>query len=133
VILNDPHEHWRMEPVGPAKMIEPGIVMYWFGADLFYANVGHFVREIHTVALDSPGVRWLIVDAGAMTDIDYTAGGMLRDLHKELTTRGIRIALARVSPDFKHDLDALDLTALIGPQWIFASRRDCIAACQQTM
>jgi len=133
VILNDPREHWRMESVkqGKGEMIEHGIVVYWFGADLFYANVGHFVREVHEVALDSPGVRWLIVDAGAMTDIDYTAGEALRGLYEELTKRGVGVAVTRVSTAFKKDLDDLGITAMIGERWIFASRRDCIAACRQ--
>jgi MFS superfamily sulfate permease-like transporter len=131
VILNDPHEHWRMEPVAPGKMIEPGIVAYWYGADLFYANAAHFAEQALTLVLDSPSpVRWLILDAGAMTDIDYTAAGMLRDLHDDLAKHGIGLAVARVSNAFRQDLDDLGLTALIGPHLLFASRRDCIAACR---
>ena len=30
VILADAHDHWRMEPAATRKMIEPGLVLYWF-------------------------------------------------------------------------------------------------------
>ena len=66
LVLRDPVEHWRMEPVNTVKMLEPGLLMYWFGADLYYANANHFVEEAHRlVSQASTPVRWLAVDAGA--------------------------------------------------------------------
>jgi len=56
-----------MISVGPGKMVEPGVVVYWFGADLYYANVSHFAEQARTLAAHGQGsVRWLVVDAGAL-------------------------------------------------------------------
>ena len=78
LVLRDPVEHWRMEPANTVKMLEPGLLMYWFGADLYYANVNHFVEEAHRLVSQAPApVRWLAVDAGAITDIDFTASRAL--------------------------------------------------------
>lgn len=131
IILTDPVEHWRMEPVVPGQMIEPGLVMYWFGADLYYANANYFAEQAWHLATHSPSpVRWLVVDAGAITDIDVSAGKMLKVLQHDLAKRGVALVLTRVSDSLKADLDHQQLTDVIGGHRIFGSRRDCLAAYQ---
>jgi MFS superfamily sulfate permease-like transporter len=129
VILSDPDEHWRMEPVTPGKMIEPGLVMYWFGADLYYANANHCVEQAHLLVNQSPTpVRWLVIDAGAITTIDFSAGRALHELQQDLAKQGVVLALTRVSTNLREDLDRLELTKGIGTNRMFVSRRDCLAA-----
>jgi MFS superfamily sulfate permease-like transporter len=129
VILSDPAEHWRMESVAPGRMIEPGLVMYWFGADLYYANANHFTEQARLLVAQSPSpVRWLVVDAGAITRIDYSAGGAIRELRQDLAKHGVVLALTRVSASLREDLDRQELTEAIGAGRIFGSRRDCLAA-----
>jgi high affinity sulfate transporter 1 len=133
VILTDPLEHWRMEPVGPGKMIEPGLVMYWFGADLYYANANYFAEQAFRLATQSPSpVRWLVVDAGPVTDIDYSAGKMLKELQRELAARGVALVFTRVSEGLRRDFDRQQITDAIGIHRMFASRRDCLAAYLET-
>ncbi len=129
VIMRDPVEHWRMDPVVPGKMIEPGVVMYWFGADLYYANANHFVEQANSLVKDAASpVRWLVVDAGAITDIDFSAGRALLELHQDLAKQGVALALARVSTGLRADLDQQELTGVIGANRIFSSRKHCLAA-----
>ena len=129
IILGDPVEHWRMETVSPGKMIEPGLVMYWFGADLYYANANYFAEQAQMLVAQSPQpVRWLVVDAGAITDIDYSAGTTLKELQQDLAKQGVVLALARVSTGLRADLDRLELTGVIGVNCIFDSRTNCLAA-----
>ena len=131
IILTDPLEHWRMEPVVSGKMIEPGLVMYWFGADLYYANANYFAQQAwHLVAHSPSPVRWLAVDAGAITDLDCSAGDMLKELWREFAKRDVTLVLTRVSESLREDLDRQQLTGAIGVHHIFGSRRDCLAAYQ---
>jgi len=131
IILTDPVEHWRMEPVGEVKMIEPGVVMYWFGAELYYANANYFAEQALYLVTHAPStVRWLVVDAGAIADIDYSAGKMLERLQGELAKMGVALVLTRVSESLKAGLNRQQLTNVIGVDRIFASRRDCLAALQ---
>jgi MFS superfamily sulfate permease-like transporter len=131
IILTDPLEHWRMEPVVSGKMIEPGLVMYWFGADLYYANANYFAQQAWRLVAHSPSpVRWLAVDAGAITDVDCSAGDMLKELWREFAKRGVTLVLTRVSESLREDLDRQQLTDAIGVHHIFGSRRDCLAAYQ---
>ena len=129
IVLTDPVEHWRMEPVIPGKMIAPGLVMYWFGAELYYANANYFAEQALHLVVHSPSpVRWLAIDAGAIADVDYSAGRALEELRRELATRGVTLVLTRVSESLMADLDRQQLTGAIGIDRIFGSRRDCLAA-----
>jgi high affinity sulfate transporter 1 len=131
LILRDPVDHWRMEEVAPGKMTEPGLVMYWFGADLYYANVPLFVEEVLRLsACGPPTVRWLVVDSGAITGIDYSAASSLKQLHQDLERRGVVLAFTRVNADFRASLDRMGLTEIFGAKHIFNSRKACLAAFQ---
>jgi sulfate permease, SulP family len=131
ITLHDAVDHWKMEPPTPGKMIEPGLVMFWFGADLFYANAGFFEEQARRLVNESPEpVRWLAVDGSAMTAIDFTAGTMLRNLKEDFAKRNVTLAFTRVSPMLRRDLDRLSLTDVVGPDRIFASRHACLAAYQ---
>ena len=58
-------------------------------------------------------VRWFIVDAGAITDIDYSAAQSIRDLIDDLRRRGVGIVFARVSSYLRSDMDRHGITAVI--------------------
>ena len=131
IVLTDPVERWRMEPVAAGKMIEPGLVMYWFGAELYYANANYFAEQALSLVVHSPSpVRWLAIDAGAIADIDYSAGKALKELQRQFAKRGVTLVLTRVSESLRADLDRQQLTDAIGVHRIFGSRRDCLAAYQ---
>ena len=49
-------------PVAPNVVTEPELVLYRFGAPLFYANVGRFLEEVSSVVSPMPSVvRWVVV------------------------------------------------------------------------
>ena len=90
------HDAWRLVPAVPGAVTEPGLIIYSFGAALFYANASLFDKEVRGLVGPTPSpVRWLIVDAEAITNVDYTAARMVRQLHKELVDRGVVLAFAR--------------------------------------
>jgi MFS superfamily sulfate permease-like transporter len=129
VILQDDVDQWRMEEAVPGKMIEPGMVMYWFGSDLFYANAAFFSEQAHKLVAESPTpVRWLVVDASAITGIDFSAGRALAELQQDLAKAGVVLALARIQLKRGGDLERMGLVKLIGANRIFNSRRACLEA-----
>ncbi len=67
--------HWQMGSVEAGRTTVPGFLVFWFGSDLFYTNVDHFAARVRRLAMESPDpVQWLVVDAGAISSIGYTAG-----------------------------------------------------------
>ncbi len=94
VLVHDEVDHWRIEKPVPGTMIEPGLVMFWFGSDLFYANAGFFAAQVLKLVVDSPTpVRWFAIDCSAITDVDYSAGRAMSDLQKDLAKMGVVLAL----------------------------------------
>ena len=74
--------------MAPGAMTEPGLVLYRFEAELFYANANRFAEEVNCLAGHSPGqVRWLIVDAESITHLDYSAARVVEQLHQKLARR----------------------------------------------
>jgi MFS superfamily sulfate permease-like transporter len=72
----------------------PGILVYRFEANLFYANADLFMEQC--LALISAGkepVRVLVLDASSIDDVDYTAAKMLLQLRTELAKRGVEVAV----------------------------------------
>jgi sulfate permease, SulP family len=129
VILQDDVDQWRMEEAVPGRMLEPGLVMYWFGSDLFYANASFFLEQAHKLVDESPSpVRWLVIDASAMTGVDFSASRALAELQQDLAKAGVVLALARVQVRKDGNLERLGLVKLIGAHRMFNSRRACLEA-----
>ena len=124
-----PEGHWLMNPLSPEHMAAPGLIVYWFGSDLFYANFDRFAAQARRLVTGSPApVRWLVIDAGAITSIDYTAGGGLIELTKELAKKGVTLVFAHMNQNLIADLDRQELTEIIGPTRMFETLRECLAA-----
>jgi SulP family sulfate permease len=132
VLIEDGSGSWKLVPVGPNVVTQPGLAMYRFGAALFYANAGRFVEEVNCVVKPMPSkVRWVVVDAEAMTHVDYTAARVVIALKNNLTKAGIELAFARLPWDLRSEFDRHHLTEAIGPPRIFRRLHDAIAAFEE--
>ncbi len=128
VMVKDAKGEWRGEPVVPGAMSEPGVVIYRFGAPLFYANANRFSEEIRGLLGPEGGdPPWFIVDAGPITRLDYTAARYVNNLHGELARRNVKLAFAHVGSDLREDLDRHALTDVIGRECLFETLREAIA------
>jgi len=129
VVVQDQVDHWQVQEVVPGRMIVPGMIMYWFGSDLFYANVALFAKQVRNLVNDSPTpVHWLVIDCSAITDLDFSAGRAVMDLHRDLAKAGVVLALSRLQVSPYGDLERMGLVKLIGANRIFDSRHACIEA-----
>jgi sulfate permease, SulP family len=129
VLIADESGTWKLVPVAPNVVTEPGLVLYRFWAPLFYANVGRFLEEVSSVVrpMRSP-VRWVVVDAEAITHVDYSAARALIALKKNPTEAGIELAFAWLPWDLRSEFDRHHLTETIGPARIFNRLHDAIGA-----
>jgi MFS superfamily sulfate permease-like transporter len=130
VLVSESGLYWKLEPPDSGALTEPGLTLYRFGAPLFYANAGRFAEEVWTI-VGSPkaGTRhWLVVDAEAITNLDYTAARVVLDLNKELMEIGVTLAFARVGPYLQADFDRHHITPVIGPDRTFARLHDALDA-----
>jgi sulfate permease, SulP family len=129
VLVESSNGMWELTPAVPGAVTVPGLVIYRFGAALFYANAGFFCDQIHALVGPAPSpVRWVMIDAGAITNVDYTAAHAVRELEEDLARQNVDLVLAHVQSDLKPDLDRHRLTEAIGPAQIFDSLHEAIAA-----
>ncbi|MGA9484767.1 MAG: SulP family inorganic anion transporter [Candidatus Acidiferrales bacterium] len=129
-VLEETHNGiWRLNPVVPGAITEPGLVCYRFGAPLFYANANRFSEEVRMLATSAPSpLHWLIVDAGAITNVDFSAARVVCEIQKDLAAQGTGLVFAHVQSDLKPDLDRHHLTEAIGPTRIFDTLREALGA-----
>jgi SulP family sulfate permease len=120
---------WAPVPAMPGKETEPGLIVYRFNSDLFYANASRFADEVRSLVKHAPTpVRWFVVDAGPITDIDYSAAQSVRDLLEELSRQGVGVIFARVSPYLRSDIDRHRILTVIGETRVFATLHEALAA-----
>jgi len=131
VLVPGAADQWTLTPATPGVQTAPGLIIYRFGADLFYANDNRFVDEVRNLVERAPTpVRWFIVDAGAITDMDYSAAQSIRDLLNELSRQKVGMIFARVSPYLRSDMDRHGITAVIGQTRIFTTLHEAVNAVQ---
>ena len=132
VLVLDAAGEWQVLPCREARLAEPGLLLYRFGADLFYANEGRFADELRgLVQRSGPGLRALVVDASAIADLDYSAARMLLALIAELQQRGIALVFGRASPGLRADMQRHGIIAALGPQHLHASLHAALADARQ--
>jgi len=105
----------------------PGLVAYRFYAPLLFSNAGHFVERVRQVIAASPTpVRWFLLDAQAITDLDVTAVEALHTLNEELRTRGITLKIAHANPPLREILGRVGFTREISEGSFFPSVHECV-------
>ena len=128
VLEPDASGQWAPAPATPGRVTEPGLIVYRFGSDLFYANQNRFTDEVRALVGQAPApVHWLVVDAGAITDIDYSAAKSLCDLLGELARRNVGVVFGRVTSYLRSDMDRHGITAAVGAARVFPTLHQAIA------
>jgi high affinity sulfate transporter 1 len=128
VLRPDATGQWVPAAATPGTVTEPGVVVYRFGADLFYANESRFVGEVRALIRHAPQpVHFLVVDAAAITDLDYSAARSLRELYDELARGGVEVIFGRVAPGLRADMDRHRITPAIGAARLAPTLHEALA------
>ena len=116
----------------PNAMTFPGMVLYRFDAPLTFFNSDYFRARVMAVAGEAgPGLKWFVIDAIPISQIDLTGLYALRDLRERLEARGTILVLAGRRTEL---LDWFRKAGLYRPEhesWIFPTLRQALKACQR--
>lgn len=128
VLIPGQNRFWQPVPADPGTVSAPGLIIYRFSRDLFYANTTYFTEQVHSLVdgAELP-LQWFILEARAITQIDYSAAGAIRDVAKELATRHVTLIVSGLAPDVKLQFDRDGLTNLIGTDRFFNHLEDALA------
>ena len=118
-------DSYRAAESTPDGRPEPGLVVYRFDAQLFFANAEVFRADVmDAVAAAEPHVRWVILDMEAVADIDSTATQMLQELQEDLAQRHVTLVFARL----KGPVKAYLARARVGAAAVYLEVDDAVAA-----
>jgi MFS superfamily sulfate permease-like transporter len=118
-------------PIADATQALPGLMIYRFGASLYYANATRFTAEIiDLVSHADPPLKWFCLSGSAMGDLDYSGADAIRAVAEDLAGRGVTFVMCDVDRDVQRLLDAYGLTEKIGRSNIYPTTQDVIAAYQ---
>ena len=129
MLMPDATGQWVPRPATPGKVTEPGLIVYRFGADLFYAN---------TTALPTRCARsWsrrrrrFIGSSSmpALSPISTIPPRRRCAICSTISTRQeVGMIFGRVNPYLRSDMDRHGITAVLGETRIFATLHEAIAA-----
>jgi MFS superfamily sulfate permease-like transporter len=105
VIVKDDTGRWQAVASAPDRLAAPGVLVYRFEANLFYANASLFMEEVlHLVSAAKQPIHALVLDASGIDNVDYTAAKMILQVRNELSKRGITIAHVATSDGVLDDV-----------------------------
>jgi len=111
----------------PHATTTPGLVLFRFDAPLVFANARTFRERVLELA-EEPGVRWIVIAAEPITDVDTTAADMLEDLDERLNSRGISLVFAEMKDPVHHKITRYELTRTIDPAHFYPTIKAAVDA-----
>ncbi|MCU7960084.1 MAG: SulP family inorganic anion transporter [gamma proteobacterium symbiont of Bathyaustriella thionipta] len=111
----------RMHDVGDDEQAQgyPGVVAYRFYGPLIFANVGYFIERLQGfIDKQTQAVGLVIIDASAITSIDYSASEKLRDFIEKTEARGIEVDVAAAYLPLREIGNSLQIS-FIADEFIF--------------
>jgi high affinity sulfate transporter 1 len=106
VLGRTPDDTWHDTAHRTDAVPVPGLLVYRFSAPLFFANCSLFRDRIEALIDMAPQpVRGVVVDGGAIHDVDLMACEMLVELDRELGERGIALAFGNLRDRVRRDIE----------------------------
>lgn len=93
----------------------PNITIMRFEGPLFFASAMYFEEKVLERVAAKPDLKFIIVDAEAITEIDATGEDMLHQLSLRLAALHIEFVFARTK---RQVMDVFVRTGFAGPDWI---------------
>ena len=129
LIAPDQSQGWRLRPISSPQQAVPGLMIYRFMHNMYYANIGVLTEEVATLSrCAQPPLSWFCIDLSAVNDVDFTAAESLRTLHGMLSGQGVRLVFCEVIEEVSAEFDRSRLSELFGSDAFFGSYAAVMAA-----
>jgi MFS superfamily sulfate permease-like transporter len=98
-------------------------------APLSFLNAYNVRRAVERFVSKDPPTRLIVIEANALVEIDYTGATVLAELVRELRSRDVDVAIARLeSLRAQQSFARLGLFTLLGRDHVFRSVQEAIDA-----
>jgi sulfate permease, SulP family len=134
VLAPDAQGRWIPRAAVAGVETVPGLIVYRYGAGIFYANADHFVDQVAELVAKAPHpVRWLVIDAASIIHIDLSAGEGLRSLIGQLSRKGVLVAFGRVNPYLESDMRRHHILEAVGEGRIFPTLHEALELAEKSL
>jgi MFS superfamily sulfate permease-like transporter len=129
IVAQDPAGEPVYLPAKPGVQSLPGLVIFRYDADLFYANANRFADHFESVIAAAPDpVRWVALDCATISDVDYSAGVTPNNLVEYARAHNARFVLVRPDTELLATLRVYGTLDAIGEENIFLTLGEAIHA-----
>jgi MFS superfamily sulfate permease-like transporter len=129
LVVHAETQRLRLQPVSNPGQILPGLMIYRFMHNMYYANIQTLTEEVSALSRGAnPPLSWFCIDFSAVNDVDFTAAEALRTLQGILVGQGIRLVLSEVIEEVQTEFDRSELTELFGKDAFFPTLPDVVNA-----
>ena len=116
-------------PAAPGVQSLPGLVVFRYDADLFFANAHRFADDVEGVVQAAPDpVRLLVLDCSSIVDADYSASIALDGLIDFVHAHEAHFGITRADPGLLASLATYGLLDKFGRDHVFGNLSDVFAA-----
>jgi high affinity sulfate transporter 1 len=113
----------------PTAKTYPGLALFRFNGPLTFFNADYFKqRALAAADAAGPELRWFVVDAIPISDIDINGLYAIRDLRQALEARGATLIFAGRRTEFLNWLQEIDLIRADHEDRIFPTLRQALKA-----
>jgi sulfate permease, SulP family len=120
---NPAHSLLAEAPTGTSTA--PGVLVIRMAAPLFFANGAVFGDAVRRAVRATDGIRHVVIDMEAVTDVDVTGAEAFEALRTWLAGSSVELSFSRVRDDARHRLEQL---GLLTDEQVFETNREAVAA-----
>jgi high affinity sulfate transporter 1 len=122
---------WGDDDIASGAQAAEGLLVYRFGASLYYANASRFAAEVRdSVAKATGPVRWFCLAASSIEDLDYSGSAVLRATVEALGRQGVTFVASDVQDPVLAQLKRDGLFEIIGEEHVFGGLGETLRAYQ---
>lgn len=107
------------------------ITVLRFDGPLYFANAGYFEDKVLQRLAAKPNLRYLLIDAEGINEVDATGEEMLHELITRLAKMDIELVFARAKAPLVSMFNRMHLTELLGGHEQFRTRTKALSHCWQ--
>lgn len=98
----------------------PTISVMRFDGSLYFANAGYFETKVLEVVAANPQLRFLIIDASGINQLDATGEEVLYHLTERLRAAGVQLLVAHMKKQFMDTLRRTNVLEKFGEEHFFS-------------
>ena len=120
---------WWPPEAGQAGEHIPGVLVFAPAAPIHFTNARFICRQLSDAALARTDLKLVVIDASAVSDIDYTGAQIVSQTIRNLQLAGMTVALARLSAErAERQAERTGLLDAVGGDHVFRSVEDAVRA-----